>query len=78
VAPQVPVFVLEGQQFLALGGQILLHVSGGLMQLLVDDVFVGLVGDRIRVVVVVVEGVWIYTPITLLKHLLLVWVHLWL
>lgn len=47
------------------------------MQLLVDDVFVGLVGDRIRVVVVV-EGVWIYTPITLLKHLLLVWVHLWL
>ena len=48
------------------------------MQLLVDDVFVGLVGDGVGVVVVVVEGVWIYTPITLLKHLLLVWVHLWL
>jgi hypothetical protein len=53
VVQQLPVFVLEGQQLLAFGSQVLLHVSGRLMQLLVDDVFVGLVGDGVGVVVVV-------------------------
>jgi hypothetical protein len=47
VVQQLPVFVLEGQQLLAFGSQVLLHVSGRLMQLLVDDVFVGLVGDGV-------------------------------